>query len=108
MPGSTLFSPPFMIRGRLPGGNKMLKIHRLANGEVVFTLSGRLDEEHVTELDALLRTEGNRRMILDLKDVTLAGQEGIEFLVQCEAAGITLLNCAPYVREWIARERSGS
>src|ERR1700683_3098212 len=42
MPGSALSSPPFMIRARLPGGNKMLKIHRLAKGEVVFTLSGRL------------------------------------------------------------------
>ena len=108
MPGSASSSLPFGIRTRLPGGNKMLRIHRLANREVVFTLSGRLDEEHIAELDTLLRAEGNRHIILDLKDMTLAGQEGIDFLVQCEAAGITLVNCAPYVREWIARERSGN
>jgi hypothetical protein len=88
----------------------MLKIYRKANGDVVFTLSGRLDKEHITELEALIGAEGKdrRRIILDLKDMTLTGQDGITFLAQCEAAGISLVNCDPYVREWITRQRSGS
>jgi anti-anti-sigma regulatory factor len=73
---------------------------------VVFTISGRLDEEHIAELEALLVAEtGGQRIVLDLKDVTLAGQDGIDFLARCEEAGVTLANCAPYVREWIARQR---
>ena len=32
--------------------------------------------------------------------MTLTGQDGIDFLTRCEAAGITLVNCDPYVREW--------
>jgi anti-anti-sigma regulatory factor len=85
----------------------MLKIHRKANGDVVFTLSGRLDKEHIAEFEALIAAEGNeRRIILDLKDMTLTGQEGITFLAHCEANGIKLENCDPYVREWIARERT--
>ena len=87
----------------------MLRIHRKANGEVVFTLSGQLDQEHVPELEALIAAEGkDRRIILDLRDMTLTGQDGISFFAQCEAADIGLANCDPYVREWITRQKGGS
>jgi anti-anti-sigma regulatory factor len=90
-------------------GNGMLRIHRKANGEVVFTLSGQLDQAHVPELEALIAAEGkDRRIILDLRDMTLTGQDGINFLAQCEAADIGLANCDPYVREWITRQKGGS
>jgi hypothetical protein len=60
-------------------------------------------------LEALIRSETNeRRIVLNLKDLTLAGQEAISFLERCEADGITLMNCAAYVREWITRQRRGS
>ena len=86
----------------------MFRIHRKSNGEVVFILSGRIDKEHVAELENLLAAEGkNRRILLDLQDMTLTGQAGITFLAKCEADGVTLINCDPYVREWLARERSG-
>jgi hypothetical protein len=87
----------------------MLRIRRTANGDVAFTLSGRIDKEHIAELEALLDAEGkDRRIILDLKDMTLTGQDGIVFLAGCEAAGVALVNCDPYVREWITRQKSGS
>ena len=87
----------------------MLKIQRTSNGQVVFALSGRMDEEHIAELEALIRSETNeRRIVLNLKDLTLAGQEAISFLERCEADGVTLMNCAAYVREWITRQRRGS
>jgi len=87
----------------------MLRIHRKANGEVVFTLSGRIDKEHIGELEALIGAEGKgRRIIIDLKDMTLTGQDGIDFLAQCEAADIALVNCDPYVREWITRQSNGA
>jgi hypothetical protein len=87
----------------------MLRIHKKANGEVLFTLSGRIDKEHIAELETLIAAEGqNRRITLDLKDMTLTGQDGINFLTQCEAADIALVNCDPYVREWITRQRTGT
>ena len=87
----------------------MLRIDRKAEGDVVFTISGRIEKENVVELEELIGAEGkDRRIILDLKDMTLTGQDGIAFLAQCEAAGIALANCDPYVREWIARQRTGS
>ena len=88
----------------------MLRISRKANKDVVFTLSGTIDKEHIAELQSLIAAEGkDRRIILDLKELTLAGQDGMAFLAQCEAASIALANCDPYLREWIARQkRSGS
>lgn len=87
----------------------MLRIQKKANGDVVFTLSGRFEKEHTVELETLIAVEGKlRRITLDLKDMTLTGQDGINFLAQCEAADIGLVNCAPYIREWITRQRTGA
>ena len=87
----------------------MHRIHRSANGHVVFALSGRMDPEHIAVLEALIRSEANGRPIaLDLKNVTLVGQDAIAFLERCEANNITLANCPAYIREWITRKRSKS
>ena len=86
----------------------MLRIQRSGNGELVFKLSGRIDKENVTELQALIGAEvTGKHLVLDLKDVTLVGQDGVTFLAECEGADIALANCPPYVREWIVRERNG-
>jgi hypothetical protein len=86
----------------------MLRIHRRENGEVVFALSGWLDKENIVELEKLFGAEGkDRRIILDLKDMTLTGSDGIVFLARCEAAGIALVNCDPYVGEWITKQGTG-
>jgi hypothetical protein len=87
----------------------MLRIQRSENEEVIFTLSGRIDEEDIAELETLIRSEADgRRIALDLKDLTLAGRDAINFLERREADGIALKNCAGYIREWITRQRNGS
>ena len=87
----------------------MLKIHRSANGEVVFTLSGRMDHETTTELENLMEAEAKGRpIVLDLKDLTLVGQCDVAFLARCEADGVKLVNCARYIRDWIARQQMES
>ena len=87
----------------------MLRIQRLANGEVVFRLSGQMDEEPIAELETLISSEANeRRIILDLKDLTLVNENAITFLERCEANSITLKNCPAYVREWINAQRRES
>jgi len=71
----------------------MLKITRVANGEVVFTLSGRLDAENVADLQTLVASEAKgRRIALDLKDLTLVDRDAVSFLKRCEADNITLKN----------------
>src|SRR4051812_3682052 len=55
-------------------GNRMLRIPREANGDVVFSLSGRIRKEHVTELETLVAAEdASHRIALDLEDMTLTG-----------------------------------
>ena len=84
----------------------MLKIQRAANGEVVLTLIGRMDEENVAELETLFLLESKgRRIILDLKDLTLVDHEAVKYLERCETDGIQLKNCPAYIREWITRQR---
>ena len=84
----------------------MLRIQKSSNGEVVFTLSGRMDEEGIAELETLIRSEADgRHIVLDIKDLTLIGRDTVRFLERCEARDITLKNCAGYVREWITRSR---
>ena len=86
----------------------MLRIQRAVNGEVVFTLSGQMDEEDTAELATLISSEAKGRpIVLDLKDLTLVGRDAISFFERWEADGIALKNCAGYVREWITRSRSG-
>ena len=87
----------------------MLKITRSANGEVIFTVSGRMDAENLAELEMLFGSEENGgRITLDLKDLTLVDQAAISFLERCEAGNIQLKNCPAYIREWITRGRGGS
>ncbi len=83
----------------------MLKIQRAANGEVVLTVSGRLEASNVSELSALLTAEpAGRAVVLDLRDVVLVDRDAVRFLRARERGGIALRNCPSYIREWIARD----
>jgi len=87
----------------------MLRIQREANGEVVLRISGRLDGENVAELKKLISSEGaDRRIVLDLRELTLVDREVVAFLRECDSDGIALRNCPPYICEWIARQRDGT
>jgi anti-anti-sigma regulatory factor len=83
----------------------MLKLTRSANGEVVITLSGRMGAENLGELEKVISAEvDGRRIVLDLKDLTLVDQDAVSFLRRCEADSITLKDCPAYIRRWITGE----
>ena len=84
----------------------LLKIERSTDGDaVVFTLSGRIEAQSVAELQGLLDSETSGcRIVLDLREVDLVNRDAVRFLARCVAAGIELVRCPGYVREWIARE----
>jgi len=65
-----------------------------------------MDAENVGELETLISAEASgRRLVLDLKDLTLVDQDVVGFLRRCEADSIQLKNCPAYIREWIRGER---
>jgi predicted metal-binding protein len=70
----------------------------------MFTLSGRMEAEHVAELKELFDRD-YRNIILDLRDLRLADRDAVRFLRGCEADGMKLENCPAYVREWMDREK---
>ena len=73
---------------------------------VVFVLGGEMDSEHAAQLRELLTSDGNRRVLLDLEDVTLVDRAAVRFLAQVEAEGVRLVNCPEYVKSWIAAENA--
>ena len=70
----------------------------------MFTLSGRMETEHVVELKELFDHD-YRNIILDLQDLRLADRDAVRFLRVCEGDGMKLQNCPAYVREWMDREK---
>src|SRR4029450_10763957 len=52
----------------------VFKIQRSGNGVTVIALIGRMEKEHIVELETLLEAEPpDRRVVLDLKHLTFAG-----------------------------------
>ena len=72
----------------------------------MFVLSGRIDTAAIAELTRLFGLQADyRNIVLDLKDVSVVGRDVMAFLARCEADGVKLENCTPYVREWMEREK---
>ena len=68
-------------------------------------LSGDLRSENLDQVNTELQKCGTSA-VLDLEEVNLADVEGVRFLNGCQAKGISVVNCSPYIREWMSRERS--
>jgi hypothetical protein len=84
----------------------MLRIERSANGQVVFTLSGRVQTEDLDQFRQLLVVEtSGQQLVINLRYVTLVNHDAVAFLAHCEANGIKLENCPLYIRNWIDQEK---
>lgn len=83
------------------------RIETAARGRfTVLTLSGRFETEAIAELRRLLELQADYRdIILDLKDVSVISRDVMRFLARCESDGVKVENCAPYIREWMEREK---
>ena len=84
----------------------MLRIERSANGQVVFTLSGRMQTVDIEQVQQLLIVETpGQQLTFNLLDVTLVNQDAVTFLADCEAKGINLESCPLHIRNWIDQEK---
>ena len=72
----------------------------------MFILSGRIEKPAIAELRRLFQPQTDYRdIVLDLKDVSVVDREVMRFFISCEADGVKLENCTPYIREWMEREK---
>ncbi len=82
-----------------------LKIEKYWDGyRTSLRLIGRMQAEHLEDLEKEVRESGSP-ITLDLEELTMVDVEAVRFLGTCEARGATLLNCSPYIRDWIGKER---
>jgi anti-anti-sigma regulatory factor len=86
----------------------LLKIQRAMDRTVVFTVSGRLDAENVSELCQLIDGEpAGAVVVLDLADLVLADRDAVRCLRDFEAGErIVLRNCPAYIRIWMAADEN--
>jgi hypothetical protein len=83
-----------------------LKIEKHSDGySTTIRLIGRMQAEHLEDLEKQIRENGPT-ITLDLEEMTLVDVESVRFLGTCEARGAALLNCSPYIRDWIGKERN--
>ena len=84
----------------------MLRIEKDCDGCATrLRLSGRIESDLITSVRSAMSDCGAHK-ILDLSEVSLVDLEVVRFLIRCEDEGIELVQCPPYVREWILRERA--
>ena len=83
------------------------RIETAARGKLtVFVLSGRIEKQAIAELRRLFELQANhRRIVIDLKNVSVVDRDALHFFAACEADGVKLENCAAYIREWMEREK---
>jgi hypothetical protein len=83
-----------------------LKITKGSAGRrIALRLSGRIRSEDVEVILEEMKGEADG-LVLDFEEVTLVDLDVIRFLGAREAEGVELVNCSPYIRDWISRERN--
>jgi hypothetical protein len=70
-------------------------------------LIGRVRAEDLLEVARQLEASGPGA-VLQLDEVTLVDVDVVRFLNRCETEGVRLVNCSPYIREWMSREQNRS
>jgi anti-anti-sigma regulatory factor len=83
----------------------ILRIERVLDGKhVALRLIGHLCLEHLVELRSLIE-DSSSAVVLDLSETTLVDVDAVNFLRRCQAEGIELRHCSPYIYEWMDREQ---
>jgi anti-anti-sigma regulatory factor len=67
-------------------------------------LIGRMQAQHVEEVKTQIGV-GGARVALDLEELSLVDIDAVRFLGTCQAGGISIVHCPPYINDWIANEQ---
>jgi len=86
--------------------SKMLRIEHDRDGCVIkLRLCGRIQSDQIPSIVSEMDCDCPSK-ILDLSEVTLVDLGVVQFLIACEDAGVELVECPAYIREWMLRERA--
>jgi hypothetical protein len=85
-----------------------LKIEKIVRKRrTTVRLIGRVRTVDLPEVARQLEASGPGA-VLQLDEVTRIDVDVVRFLNECETEGVRLVNCSPYIREWMSRERDRS
>ena len=83
----------------------MLRIETKTDGpRTILRLIGRVRCDCLEDLRQRIQNQDSF-IVLDLADVELVDLPSVRFLRECQDRKFELRNCAPYILEWIRRER---
>jgi hypothetical protein len=89
-----------------PSRAMTLRITTGSDGQqTTLRLSGRIRSTDIDNIREVMKGEAEK-IVLDLEEVTLVDLDVVRFLGVTEADGVELVNCSPYIRDWIVRERN--
>jgi hypothetical protein len=81
-----------------------LRIERMTTARgALLKVCGQIRSEDLEELQKQLDSGAGAR-VMDLDELALVDVEVVRFLGACEGRGIEVVNCPPYIREWMKRE----
>jgi anti-anti-sigma regulatory factor len=82
-----------------------LRIEKIRDGNhTTLRLIGRMCSEHLAQLKSLI-ADSTPAVVLDLDEITHVDVDAVNFLRECQAEGVRLRQCSPYIREWMDREQ---
>jgi hypothetical protein len=94
-----------LLGGSFRAAAQALKIETESRGgRTTIRLIGHFELQHIEELTRQLQSHGTTA-VLDLKELVIVDLDVVRFLGAREIAGAKIVNCSPYVRKWIDRER---
>jgi len=97
-----------MARSLRLSSDVTLKIEKTVDWRgTTVSLIGRVRAEDLVEVARQLEASGPG-VVLQMDEVMLVDVEVVRFLNKCEAEGVRLVNCSPYIREWMSREQNRS
>lgn len=83
----------------------MLKIERVSEkGGTRICLSGELRSTNLDDMRAEI-ARASSPVILDLYEVDVVDIDGVRLLNEFQAQGVEVVNCSPYIREWMFQEK---
>jgi hypothetical protein len=68
-------------------------------------LSGRIQSADIENIRQAMNGKA-KTVALDLEEVILVDLDVVRFLGVSQAEGVELVNCSPYIRDWIFREQN--
>jgi hypothetical protein len=67
-------------------------------------ISGDFRLEHLDQIKGEIE-RSQSPVVLDLEELNLVDVECVRFLNECEAKGVSLVHCSPFLRTWMSQER---